>query len=341
MVATTRGRRARRAAAGLGATALLGLSGCWVDEGTPPDMTTAFGVGVTADGTIAVYAAAGRSIHPQQAYVLEPDGDWVVVPGGLEVRPVAIADDGTMVAGIQGPVLIGSVDTPFHPLSDDSGVAHNDAADIGDTGVVVGNDSNFTTGRLQAWLWQPAGHRDVLLQGLGATDETRVAAVNDDAVAVGWSGERTDDPSSMVPVAWAPPSYRPTALSLPVGATYAGASDIGDGGDVVGAATVGGVSRAVVWDGVGGPARLLDERTDPATSSTAQYVDDDGTVVGRLDGRPTLWDAATSAPVALQVPRGTYGDIIFGIDNGHVVGTIAAPEGGGLYHVFRYGVPAD
>jgi hypothetical protein len=163
----------------------------------------------------------------------------------------------------------------------------------------------------------------VLLQGLGSVDATYVAAVNDDAVAVGWSGDR-HEASTWTPVVWAPRSYRPRALALPAGATEVGASDIGDGGEIVGTATIDGVSRAVVWDAADAPARLLD----------------DGTVVGRLDGRATLWDAETSAPVALQVPSGTVGDYIFGIDHGHVVGTIGAPEGGGLYHVFRYGVPA-
>jgi hypothetical protein len=252
---------------------------------------------------------------------------------------VAIADDGTMVAGIDGPVMIGSVDTPFHPLSDVSGVPHENVSDIGDTGVVVGTDGFRGGPSSQAWLWQPAGNRDVLLQGLGSVDATYVAAVNDDAVAVGWSGDR-HEASTWAPVVWAPPSYRPRALALPAGATEVGASDIGDGGEIVGTATIDGVSRAVVWDAADAPARLLDDRTDPATSSTAQFVDDDGTVVGRLDGRATLWDAETSAPVALQVPSGTVGDYIFGIDHGHVVGTIGAPEGGGLYHVFRYGVPA-
>lgn len=238
----------------------------------------------------------------QTGFVLRPDGTFVTLPspagdsGVLDVTPVAVADDGTVVgtyhavqdtcrniAAVCGfratPSADGesySVETfttpedqPFRPTA------------IGGTGsgIVVASGGRTWT--------EAGGYQD--LQGV-AVDRGGVArSISASGALVG-----TVSPENGVvqPAYWASPDASPVVIPMLGGDLNGSGQDLNELGQVVGwsgaSSSASGVRRAFVWDAVNGTTDL---GTLPGgTSAEAVAITEDGRVIGQSDNRPVLWD---------------------------------------------------
>ncbi|MDE0803682.1 MAG: hypothetical protein OSA99_10195 [Acidimicrobiales bacterium] len=238
----------------------------------------------------------------QTGFVLRPDGTFVTLPspagdsGVLDVTPVAVADDGTVVgtyhavadtcrsiAAVCGfratPNADGesySVETfttpenqPFRPTA------------IGGTGngIVVASGGRTWT--------EAGGYQD--LQGVAADRGGVARAISASGALV---GTVSPEDGIVQPAYWASPSATPVVIPMLGGDLNGSGEDLNELGQVAGwsgaSSSASGVRRAFVWDAVNGTTDL---GTLPGgTSAEAVAITEDGRVVGQSDNRPVLWD---------------------------------------------------
>lgn len=153
----------------------------------------------------------------------------------------------------------------------------------------------------KARVWLASGHEDSL--GAGAA-----RGINDAGIIVGGSAYGCPSSSVCSASAWVPSTELPNVwtqvpLTLLEEGGSAEAIAINNNGAIAGAATRGGLFRAVVWypiPGGGWSAPIPREGTDASTGTSAGFaINDDGDVVGyartcppqTCNGRPYLWPA--------------------------------------------------
>jgi uncharacterized membrane protein len=296
--------------------------------------TAAVAAAVPGAWATAAGAPPGRATFPSTWSVL----DGIARPG--QTSEVSAMNDSGLVAGIatngDGDVFpfvfdttTGAIDRlPFAGSPDD----------ISEDGLVVGSSVFPGDDDSHAWVWDLETGAVTDLTTLDAIPDAYswASAINDDHVVVGGAWEYADEHDA-----------RPFRLDLDTGeltwltppdSGNAWANDISADGTIVGQATFGDFSRAVMWD-----AETL-EMTDLGalpgdTGSWAKGIDDAGTTIvgaSNVDSLelPTaiVVDVDTLAMSTLAGVDRSYAEDVN--DAGVVVGSYEAPDGFG--HGFLY-----
>jgi uncharacterized membrane protein len=304
-------------ALGLAAALALGLAGCYEDQGSNGYARLDGPITVNANGVAVVQARVGVG---GLTFAVSREGVWTQVPtpanesSGM-ASPVGIADDGTVLAITGGYVpFLWDAAQGARTLESVAGVALANPVDMAGDGTIVGRPFGSTTG----WLWSPSDGTVVdLVAPPGDTVVSEVTAINDVGQVVGTSLSPTGDTHL---VAWEAPGYAPVTIGVPDEVDFAGITDINDAGQLVGRGSTeeGGVvtSYALRWSLDSTDAFVIE-------GNNVQFnaIDDDGTIVGALDGRPAIWDATTLEPYDPGSPYPTGWGTIVDIDGVHLVGT--------------------
>lgn len=174
--------------------------------------------------------------------------------------------------------------TIYRDLGLPPGAREAQGAGINDRGDVVGNLTDATTGRIEAFV-----HRDgqfTRLQSLPGTYATYAWDINNRGDIVGTS-------NGGVPVVWKAGSTVPTVLPVPAGRYPRSVARINDSGDIIGTAT--GVypvsTEAVMWRN----GEFIGLGVLPTGSESYAYdINNAGVVVGSsTTGTPYGWHAVT------------------------------------------------
>ncbi|MBD0671964.1 hypothetical protein [Streptomyces sp. CBMA156] len=230
-----------------------------------------------------------------------------LLPGDIFGRPVGLNNSrtvvGTSVPSSGSPahaVRWTSYDTPAELLPLPGDTAASPTA-ISDNGTAVGTSGTATS--THAVAWPPSG-TPVALPPLPGDTESAAVAVNSTGTAVGYS-YGAGGITSQRAVAWSPDGTV-TALAVPAGYLSSNATRITDSGIVIGRGRPGGppvAGHALVWNAAGTVADL-------GPGSTANAVNNTGTVVGGQSGQAARWTVdGTPQPLAPTALEGVATDI--------------------------------
>jgi uncharacterized membrane protein len=176
-------------------------------------------------------------------------------------------------------------------------------------------------GGYQAVIWHDGEVRKVLLPDDGL--EEGLEDVNSSGTAVGWSFAPSDEDADQGQV---PYVYRNGKVSKLPGVLRGSANAINDAGTIVGES---GSGDALLWtSATAKPTRLA--VPSRASESSAADIDEDGTVVGTVDGLPYVWlpdGSQHQLPLPNLGGRPALDATVHSIRNGWATGV--ATNGGG------------
>ncbi len=300
------------------------------DLGTLPGADTSRGYAINASRQIVGHSAGG-SLGLPRAFIWTP-------PGPMQQLPL------------------------LNPPAPDSRLER--AFDINDLGQVTGHGSFLgcePSCLSEGYVWAPPG--DVVpFGGFGGASEEEGVAINN----LGWVAGK-GEVSTFAPTLWIPPGPNapfPGMLGVatdlndggevvgsfsspaPGGAFYWAGGDVltlpepGAGGNalaaginetgaIVGALSIGGDYRAVIWSNVGAPPDELG--TLGGAQSSAAAINDNAAIVGGSETPTGEWHAFRRFPGGELQDLGTLGGSLSGAedvhDAGHVVGYASLPGG--------------
>jgi uncharacterized membrane protein len=323
-----------------GAVAVLALSACVVDVGTPGGYPTFNVWDVNASGTILangnVPPADMRDPGTTQMFILDADDQWIplrpATSGASPDQATAINDAGTVV----GTTFIGPGEpacafrlTPGQEaecIDDMQTVAHLARPnDINNHDTMVGSGADRQLGGPIPVLWTPAGGTTALPRAAGDT-VGEATAVNEAGQIVGVLGP---DFGHSRAVMWCPPKYKLVELPESAGAV---ANAIDAHGVVLGARfnAATGAPETILWNAT----RAHNVRVLP--EGRAADFDGSGAPVGWVtrDGLMVAarFDSATLQPQVLGPADGRESQAVAAAGT-QIVGTVST---GSEIHVARF-----
>ncbi len=207
--------------------------------------------------------------------------------------------------------MVRLLDGKLKQLPNLPGDTHSEAIAVTNSGVVIGNGTS-ADGRHPV-IWGTDG--SVRTPGQLDGRDTRAVAANDSEVIVGIAL----DPFR----AWI---YDPDVghieeLPVPSGASASEATAINDKGEIVGVIGFLTGSRAVRWEPKTYAFSYLPVLGFP-TIITLGDINENGTIVGTYNGRPTVWPSSTAQPTFLPTGTWAVGRALAINDAGIVVGKV-------------------
>jgi hypothetical protein len=295
--------------AGAGAVIVAAAAGLVVLHGGKPGTSTAYTfhtynnssdpafnqlLGVNKGGVIAGYFGSGASGHPNQGYLLLPGGQGDYVnenfPGSAQTQVTGLNDTGTTVGFFANAAganfgFYAVRGTQFHevnfPTNDAASPPVDQLLGVNDHGVAVGFYTN-SQGSNRGYEYDIYTHRfsRVLVPGaprMGKGPSLTAAAINNHGGVAGFYTAAGGTTDAFLKTA----GGRFITLAYP-GASMTQAFGVNDGGEVVGAYTVGTGNKAkthgFTWTSQRGFTRVDDPHGVGAT--TINGVNDAGDLVG-------------------------------------------------------------
>ncbi|HYE01778.1 MAG TPA: hypothetical protein VD963_00945 [Phycisphaerales bacterium] len=255
--------------------------------------------------------------------------DVGLLPGAFSNVPWGMNNAGEVVGWNQGPLTIlrAYVWRPGQGISElppPAGYSENQAADISNTGIIVGSAHNGGTSNQAAWRRVNGVYQ--ILPSITGCASNRPVAVNDLGAVVGHSC-----PDSVWDTPGRTPWYYSDETGLinlaPLG--FRNVGDVNNAGVVTGNGVVNGVSGALRWQAPAGPVEVLPMLPAPYNDSAmGEGINEAGQVVGTsiniLTGSDT-WRAFLNTPgggTEMVSNPVTARSSAYAInESGHIVGT--------------------